>query len=383
MTVPTIRPQKSIFSSPVFVYVLALVGAGIIVFLGINVINNFGSLKGKTALSVTVLDGEAEVYLNDDYLGTTPYESKDIRSGENKVTVKNDNILYEVNLNFQPNTEVFFERDLGVSDTFSSGQNFWLEKDDSESVLSIISDPSETTVYIDNTEVGKTPYSTDTLTEGEYDLRLEKVGYESQTSRTQIQSGYKLNVAAKLFPQVVSLKVDLLEDSENMYDVYSSNVAVSSNTARWVQAIIHWNKTRGVNLMGYGVNKELVFDFFLDYDGNLFDKNGNLFNADEGVELSGKIAYLRLISDSVGLSTSAKVALENLSVVSGKKVKILPTGLGWLRVRAEPSIGSTEVTKVNVGEEFLVLEERSGWAKIRISDDVVGWVSSTFVESVE
>lgn len=65
-------------------------------------------------------------------------------------------------------------------------------------------------------------------------------------------------------------------------------------------------------------------------------------------------------------------------------VRIKETGTGWLRVRAEPSIESEELAKVNVGEMFPYLnEEQSGWYKIEYETGKEGWVSGTYTELVE
>ena len=306
MALTTYQPQKSPKLPTIVIYVLALLGVGLLVYFGISVLKNLGSLRGKAALSVSVLDGNAEVYLNADYLGATPFDSDDIKAGENKIRVKNERTTYDVALNFMPNSEIVLNRDLGVSDVFSSGQNFWIEKADLGTVLSIISEPAGAKVYVDNTEVGTTPYSTATLSDGEYELRVEKTGYEAQTARIKIQKGFKLNVVMKMFPLPVPITVALLQDAEALYDVHSSESLVTSDAPTWARAIVYWNRTRGINLAGAGVNKDLVFDYLIDYAGRVYDKEGNDITGitDLGEVIKG--AYLRRVSDGPGLTEAAK-----------------------------------------------------------------------------
>jgi len=65
-------------------------------------------------------------------------------------------------------------------------------------------------------------------------------------------------------------------------------------------------------------------------------------------------------------------------------IRIKDTGTGWLRVRAEPSIESDELAKVDVGEMLPYLnEEENGWYKIEYETGEEGWVSGTFSELVE
>ena len=68
---------------------------------------------------------------------------------------------------------------------------------------------------------------------------------------------------------------------------------------------------------------------------------------------------------------------------NGKVATILPTGRGWLRVRSTPGLTGDEVTKVDVGNEYKVLEEGSGWIKIQIDETTEGWVYATYIDIVE
>ena len=70
-------------------------------------------------------------------------------------------------------------------------------------------------------------------------------------------------------------------------------------------------------------------------------------------------------------------------MATGKQAKIKTTPTGWLRVRSEPSLDGTEITRVDTGGIYRVLEEQTGWVKIRVSDTSEGWVSADYVELVE
>lgn len=65
------------------------------------------------------------------------------------------------------------------------------------------------------------------------------------------------------------------------------------------------------------------------------------------------------------------------SSASGKEVLILDTPTGFLRVRFEPSTTASEVARVKPGEKYPLLEEASGWMKIKL-DTLVGWISSQY-----
>lgn len=64
-------------------------------------------------------------------------------------------------------------------------------------------------------------------------------------------------------------------------------------------------------------------------------------------------------------------------------VKILDTPTGWLRVRIEPSTSASEAAKVNPGETYPLLEEKSGWYKIRYQGINEGWISGQYAEKFD
>lgn len=62
------------------------------------------------------------------------------------------------------------------------------------------------------------------------------------------------------------------------------------------------------------------------------------------------------------------------------KVIILETPNGFLRVRQQPSTTAAEITRVNTGQSFTLVEERTGWFKIALSNGTEGWVSTQYAQ---
>jgi len=62
------------------------------------------------------------------------------------------------------------------------------------------------------------------------------------------------------------------------------------------------------------------------------------------------------------------------------KILILDTPTGFLRVRADSSLGSAEVGRVNPGETYDLLNEVTGWYQIQLKDKTKGWVSSQYAK---
>jgi hypothetical protein len=386
MDITSLNSKKENKFKSIFVYLLALVALGFIVYFGGTVLGNLENFGGRSALTAENLYTEAEVFLNDTALGTTPYEGE-IKAGENKVALRSDGRQFETTLNFLPNSHVVIRRDLGISENFSSGQVFWIEKNNAQTVLSVTSEPSNASVFVDQVEVGKTPFSTGDIGPGDYDFRIELPGYEGQSARIMIQRGYNLNISIKLFPIPVPAKVDVFEGSEDLYDLSSANPVVATDTNNWAKAVMYWNTTRGVNLAGLGVNKEPVFDYFIDYKGDLYTKNGELISSPEDYEKLESIyrgGYLGRSPEGPGLTTQARETYQTLKsgafLPSGTNARIKETGTGWLRVRGAAGLTGVEVARVDVGGLYQVLEQVTDWVKIKVSDGVEGWVSKTYVD---
>lgn len=393
MSISTIYDKPKSFPTAL-IYILGVLGVGLIVYFGGEVITNFDKLAGRSGLTVEVAYGDAEVSVNSKVVGNTPFQSDSIRPGTNKITIKSATRQYQTSIDFLSSNKgtvhvVGIIRDLGISDVFSSGQEFWFEKDKSQNILRIISEPSGATILIDGAEVGKTPFTSNSISEGSYDLKISYAGYETQTARISTKKGYTLNGSIKLFPYPITQKIEVFEGSNNLYNITLDNDVITSDTQSWVNAIIYWNQTRGIEIGSEGNNKNLVFDYYIDYKGNVYSQTGQLISSKGEFKLlktAKRGAYLGRVSDGQGITKEAKDALQALTdqgissmTGTGKTAKILETGTGWLRVRNAASTSGAELAKVDTGKEFSVIEEQTGWVKIKVSDTVQGWVSSSYV----
>jgi hypothetical protein len=259
----------------------------------------------------------------------------------------------------------------------------WLEKNDSGTVATIISEPSNAAVFIENSELGKTPYSSNNLSEDSYDVRIEYPGYESQSARIKIQKGYTVNLAVKLFPAPVPSSIKPIEGSTSIYNGSIDNAAITADTQKWVDGILYWNKTRGLNIAAAGTTQEQFFDYIFDYQGNIYNAAGKLITEQtdfEALKSAKNGLYLGNSTQEGSISTAAKEALNTLNqTVLGKTVTIKTTPTGWLRVRDLPNLNGKEIAKVDVGAKYELLEEQTGWAKIKISESLSGWVSSDYI----
>ncbi len=379
---PSPTPPGNSKTRNIVAFFVTVFGVVLTAYFGYLLVSRTKNPASKPYLFADVYYGKASVLVDGASAGETPLENFVVKKGLRKVKLESAGTSYESSLNFSAGMPVLVKRDLGVDQVFSAGLDLWAEKSSANAVLSIISEPADAVVFVDGTESGKTPYSTDKLTEGAYDVRLEKEGYEPISERLNIVKGQKLNASFKLFPLPAPASVKFMDGSTVLYDIVSGNSFVTTNPQAWAKALIYWNKTRGINIMGYGINRELVFKYILDFNGVFYDTDGAVVEADKVLLGDGKVAYLRKESDGEGVSAQAKESLAKIGtgIIGGKTAKVKDTPTGWLRVRSEPSLNGAEVGKLNIGDTVTILEEKTGWLKVKTGAGLEGWASADYLQ---
>ncbi len=381
------QQNKNFFSKikPLLIYVALFLILGGFAY-GVTVgMQKIPRMNEKSAITVRLNNRKADVYVNKEKLGETPLEKREVSAGTHSVEIKdpeNPKTNYSTKLEFNPNVETTLIRDLGVSTLFSSGKNFWMKS--GKTGLTVISQPSEARVFLDGNEIGETPFSLDNITSGNYTISVNKSGYEGLTARINIKEGHTLTVENKLFPIPLPANIERFEGSRGLYDLTIANQTIGNSPDR-AKAINYWVDTRGIDGMDANTEENLSFDYYIDPKGNVYDEEGNLILNPEGLqELKGSQTggYLGIGAPETGLTEEAREAYLELN--EGVQMgTVLPTGVGWLRVRATPSLSGNEIAKINVGETFPVIETSQNWVKIKLDENQEGWVSKTYIELIQ
>lgn len=92
----------------------------------------------------------------------------------------------------------------------------------------------------------------------------------------------------------------------------------------------------------------------------------------------------RLIADVTLASQIAKGQVQvntPLPLPQNKKVEIIQTPQGFLRVRKDASLSSNEIGRVNTGDQLEVIQETGDWVKV-ILDGKQGWISKTYTKEL-
>jgi len=378
-----IAPKPTL--KPLFLFI----GLAVMTVVGIFVFKNFKTITPSASLLIETPNSKAEAFLNDQSLGQTTIQKEGLHGGEHVLKLVDGEQTYQTKIELLGGTQTVVRRDFGPADTFSGGEVLWFEKTGEAARISVTSDPDGAKVKLDGKDVGQTPVLIEDVDTGNHDLHLSFDNFETRQIGIRVEDGYQLRVSSKLalspFPSNDFSQIDFGGEKVTIYNLSPSSTSLYVDAASLAKGIIYWAKTRGLG------DTQAKLDYFVDSEGTLYDSEGKIFDpatfSDEPVE-TVIVGYLGN-ADETTLSDLARASVAVLTKKVLKtpplvdKVKILPTGVGWLRVRLEPSLSAEEITKINVGEKFEILAEQAGWVKIKLPDANEGWVSSDFTEKLQ
>lgn len=233
----------------------------------------------------------------------------------------------------------------------------------------------ESTVYIDGERVGRTPYR-ETHPAQEIIVKLIPESFETplvpyetkitltpgvetvvrrQFGETEDVSSGEIVSFEKTEKDETSLVVVSIPDNAQVY----LDGEISGFAPYRTSAIVPGEHTLRVGSTGYE-------------DKNL------LVNTQEGYKLTAVVK----------LATSDVVVVEEEVDEPEKEeqemVLISETPTGFLRVREDASTLSSEITQVEPGETYVLLEtdKSTGWYKIQVDEETAGWISNDYAEMV-
>ena len=343
---------------------------------------------GGAVLTVNSLYQPFSVSLDDNPLGATPIDQASLNGGERSLLLSDSHSTYSTKLNFLDGTRSVVNWGLGPSEAFNEGEVMWFERmrRGDSATLVVISDPEGVEIRVDGVLIGNAPLLSGDLTVGEHTLSLTKDGYKSREVFINLQRGYKLNIKAKLLliplGNSTPAKVEYATDTRiSLYELSTDRTLLLTDTSAWAKGLVYY-----LSLGREASLSALPYDYLLDYKGQFFDKLGVKFAAGSEPEVKLekiKIGYLG--RTDAGLSDEAGSALKDFAgkaLLNTRKVEILATPYGWLRVREQPSTSAKEIAKVNTGSRFELLEEASGWYKIRLTDGNTGYITAAYAKKL-
>ena len=221
----------------------------------------------------------------------------------------------------------------------------------------------EASIFLNGKHLGKTPFFSDQLKSGTYDLKIT-AGSSSYVVKVDLNPNVLTVVNRQLNDNFLAQSGDVLWLENGSKDVFLASVPDA------------------VDIMIDGKYKGKTPILITDLDPGdhkvTSTKSGYIEN-DFDIKTSNNY---KLIANITLASQLAKNPQANRQTITDTpKVEVLKTPQGFLRVRNDPDLNSQEVGRVNTGDQVDVIQETTDWVKIS-SEGKVGWVSKQYTKKI-
>lgn len=241
-----------------------------------------------------------------------------------------------------------------------------------KSGLEIMSYPTAK-VFINNKEMGSTPYKNLDLKPGDNEVKLV-AGTREWKKTIDLQNNINT---------VIDWQLGEDSSGDSGYILYlektgDKKASLLVNTTPDKTTIKIDGEVKGispikVNELNEG-DRQLIISFPGYKDVNVFMK------AIIGYQL---VVNAKLAEEKNDVSQIIETPIEatssgDLNVAQSQKITIKETETGWLKVRESNSSSSKEIVKVKPGESYVLLDEETDWYKIDLGSSNSGWISATY-----
>lgn len=239
---------------------------------------------------------------------------------------------------------------------------------------------TKSTVYINGKEAGQTPLCiggekckvTSMLKVGKYNVKLvpTEKGYKSFEKSVSINKSI-LTVIDRTFEKDTSSETSVitLEQISNLL----SELSITSSPQK---ANVFLDDTV------VGATPLLLKDIQpKEYEVKL-SKPGF---KEKVIRIRARKGYRLLASVDLGktpdiIPTPAPTIASPSAAPAVSTVIILPTPVGFLRVRSQPTTASQEIARVKPGESYELLKEENEWFRIKVDQTTNGWISAQYAQ---
>lgn len=260
---------------------------------------------------------------------------------------------------------------------------FIFDKQNEYGKLKIISSPTAS-VFLNSAVIGKTPFE-DKYKIGEYLLKLIPEGTATDTAswngKINIYKNSLTYVNRELGSSDIASAGEIFTTTKmtkKPQNAQSGEIYVETEPQGAIITLD--NDEKGV--------APLILDNVLRGDHELsifmpgFFRRTQKINVDPGYRVNAafKLAIDQSSSFAKTSDDKTKTASSSGSTTDKTYVKIRDNPQGWLRVRVDGSIDATESAKVKPGEKYELMDEKTGWFKIKFNENKDGLVSGEFVD---
>lgn len=225
-------------------------------------------------------------------------------------------------------------------------------------------------VFIDSKEVGTTPFQDESLNVGEYLIRLEP--QVSESSKHLSWQGYvKLN-GGTLSVVNRQLAKNITSSSGEVITLEKGNGITVISTPPQAEVIVDGK--------GYGRTPITITDlaegehqFFINREGFL----------KRSIRIKLVAGYNIILSTDLAIAEADLTQITTVPITKTSKIKIQDTPTGFLRVRNQPSLQGQEIARVDSGDILTLLEELPSWVRVRLQNNLEGYVASAYIEKID
>jgi len=230
--------------------------------------------------------------------------------------------------------------------------------------LQVTSTP-EASVFLDGKHIGKTPFFSDQLRGGEHLLKIT-VSDASYVSKITLNPSTLTVVNRELASNFLGQSGETLWLDRSGKGVFISSLPTEAQVT--IDGRFYGKTPLLVKEITEGDHKiTLSKAGFIDREFAVKTSNNYQLQAD--VTLASEIAK--------GISSEPSPAPK----LELKKVEVLKTPLGFLRVRAEPDLSAGEVGRVKTGDKLEIIQETKDWVKVSF-DGKFGWISAQYTKKL-
>lgn len=244
-------------------------------------------------------------------------------------------------------------------------------------------------VYLNDKYIGRTPVSkttaADMITTGNYIIKL----IPDDNSINEYQE--KITISAGIMTVV-----DRKFNKDSTPEGYVITLLPLNYDSKTELEVISFPAASKVDLDTNPIGKSpLLFkkptesDHILNISKEGYSEKTIRIHTPKGYRLT-VIAYLSIgnpdlkpaPSQAIASSSATPTASSSSTPTSGPKVLILDTPTGFLRVRQDSNLNSSQISTVTPGQSFPLISEVTDWFEIKLSDGKTGWISSQYAKKL-
>ena len=240
----------------------------------------------------------------------------------------------------------------------------------------------EASVFLDGKHIGKTPFFSDHLKEGEYTLKVT-VSETSYVDKITLSEGTLTVVNRELASNYLAQSgenLSLVSGKDGLFIISlpsEADVTIDGSYSGKTPIL-----TKDIEMGDHKI--QLVKEGYVEREFAV--KTSSKYQVLADVTLASQIAK------GIGINSKEPPKLET------ERVLVLNTPQGFLKVRKDPSLSSEEIGRVTSGNEYKILQETKEWFQISFEGPSSpasqrgerageagqsGWISAAYAQKVE